>query len=94
MTINRAIDAIEYPQVDAMMHFEQGQIEVLKLSIPQTCYIVGRSVAEIAQDVNFPADTLIIGYQAYSNEALKIPNGGTILGEDSKSKHFSNSSSN
>jgi trk system potassium uptake protein TrkA len=62
-----------------MMHFEQGQIEVLKLSIPQTCYIVGRSVAEIAQDVNFPADTLIIGYQAHSNEALKIPNGSTIL---------------
>ena len=79
LTINRAINAIEYPEVDAMMHFEQGQIEVLKLSIPQTCYIVGRTVAEIAQDVNFPADTLIIGYQAHPSEALKIPNGSTIL---------------
>lgn len=79
LTINRAINAIEYPQVDAMMHFEQGQIEVLKLSIPQTCYIVGRSVAEIAQDSHFPAYTLIIGYQANPNEALKIPNGSTIL---------------
>jgi trk system potassium uptake protein len=79
LAINRVINAIEYPQVDAMMHFEQGQIEVLKLSIPETCYIVGRSVAEIARDSRFPADTLIIGYQAHPHEALNIPNGNTIL---------------
>ncbi|MEA5570505.1 TrkA family potassium uptake protein [Calothrix sp. UHCC 0171] len=79
LAINRVINAIEYPQVDAMMHFEQGQIEVLKLSIPQNCSIVGRSVAEIAQDYRFPAGTLIIGYQAHPQENLNIPNGSTIL---------------
>lgn len=79
LAINRVVNAIEYPQVDAMMHFEQGQIEVLKLSIPETCYIVGRSVAEIAQDSRFPMGTLIIGYQAHPHEALSIPNGSTIL---------------
>uniref|UniRef100_B8HMB1 TrkA-N domain protein n=1 Tax=Cyanothece sp. (strain PCC 7425 / ATCC 29141) TaxID=395961 RepID=B8HMB1_CYAP4 len=79
LAINRVINAIEYPQVDAMMHFEQGQIEVLKLSIPQNCSIVGRSVAEIAQAPQFPAGTLIIGYQAHPHEALNIPNGSTIL---------------
>ncbi|MEO1208059.1 MAG: TrkA family potassium uptake protein [Cyanobacteria bacterium J06638_20] len=79
LAINRVVNAIEYPQVDAMMHFEQGQIEVLKLTIPQECYIVGRRLAEIAQDPRFPAGTLIIGYQAHPHEDLMIPNGNTLL---------------
>ncbi|MGV2828031.1 potassium channel family protein [Myxosarcina sp. GI1(2024)] len=79
LAINRVVNAIEYPQLDAMMQFEPGQIEILKLSIPQTCYIAGRSVAEVAQDSRFPAGTLIIGYQAHPHEALNIPNGSTIL---------------
>lgn len=79
LAITRIVNAIEYPQVDAMMHFEQGQVEVLKLSIPQKCNIVGRSVAEIAQAPDFPAGTLIIGYQAHPHEDLIIPNGSTVL---------------
>lgn len=79
LAVNRMVNAIEYPQVDAMMHFEQGQVEVIKLSIPNQCYIVGRSLAELAQDSRFPAGTLIIGYQAHPHEDLMIPNGNTIL---------------
>ncbi|WP_346293066.1 TrkA family potassium uptake protein [Sphaerothrix gracilis] len=79
LAINRVVNAIEYPQVDAMMHFEQGQIEVLKLSIPKECYIVGRSLAEIAQDPRFPSGTLVIGYQAHLHADLVIPNGSTVL---------------
>ncbi|MCM1982909.1 potassium channel family protein [Lyngbya confervoides] len=79
LSINRVVNAIEYPQVDAMMHFEQGQIEVIKLTIPQECYIVGRSLAEIAKDPHFPVGTLIIGYQAHPHEDLVIPNGSTLL---------------
>ena len=85
LAISRVVNAVEYPQVDAMMHFEQGQIEVLKLTIPQQCYIVGRSVAAIAQDPRFPAGTLIIGYQAHPHEDLMIPNGSTILDSGSTS---------
>jgi len=83
LAINRVINAIEYPQVEAMMHFEQGQVEVLKLPIPKGCTIVNRSVAEIAQDPRFPAGTLIIGYQAHPHEDLVIPNGKTLLESDS-----------
>jgi trk system potassium uptake protein TrkA len=61
------------------MHFEQGQIEVLKLSIAESCYVVGLSVAEIAQDSRFPAGSLIIGYQPHPHEDLMIPNGSTVL---------------
>jgi trk system potassium uptake protein TrkA len=79
LAINRIVNAIEYPQVEAMMHFEQGQLEVLKLSILQNCNIINRSIAEIAQDSRFPAGTLIIGYQRNPHETLNIPNGSTIL---------------
>ncbi|MBN3883309.1 MAG: TrkA family potassium uptake protein [Nostoc sp.] len=79
LAVSTMVNAIEYPQVESMMHFEQGQIEVLKLSIPNNCYVAGRSVAEIAQDSQFPSGSLIIGYQPHPHEDLMIPNGSTIL---------------
>lgn len=79
LAITRIVNAIEYPQVDAMMHFEQGQVEVLKLSIPPLCSVVGQTVAAIAQHPRFPIGTLIIGYQAHPHEDLIIPNGSTVL---------------
>ncbi|PZU99376.1 MAG: TrkA family potassium uptake protein [Pseudanabaena sp.] len=84
LAIARIVNAIEYPQVDAMMHFEQGQVEVIKLSIPSLCAIVNRTVAEVAQHPQFPSGTLIIGYQAQANEDLIIPNGSTVLEGGSK----------
>lgn len=79
LAVSTMANAIEYPQVESMMHFEQGQIEVLKLSIPEKCYAVGHSVAEIAQDDRFPSGSLIIGYQPYRHKNLMIPNGNTVL---------------
>lgn len=79
LAVSTMVNAIEYPQVESMMHFEQGQIEVLKLPIPKRCNVAGRSVAEVAQDPRFPRGSLIIGYQAHPHEDLKIPNGSTIL---------------
>ncbi|BAY43275.1 TrkA-N domain-containing protein [Scytonema sp. HK-05] len=83
LAVSTMVNAIEYPQVESMMHFEQGQIEVLKLSISNNCYVVGRSVAEIAQDSRFPTGSLIIGYQPHPHEDLMIPNGSTVLEPDS-----------
>jgi len=79
LAVSTMANAIEYPQVESMMHFEQGQIEVLKLAIPEHCNVVDRSVAEIAQDPRFPSGSLIIGYQPHPHMALAIPNGNTIL---------------
>lgn len=72
-------NAIEYPEVESMMHFEQGQVEVLKLPVPENCYVAGRTVVEIAQDPRFPKGSLIIGYQSHSAGNLEIPNGNTVL---------------
>jgi trk system potassium uptake protein TrkA len=72
-------NAIEYPEVESMMHFEQGQVEVLKLPVPSGCYVVGRSIAQIAQDPRFPTGSLIIGYQSHASASLEIPNGNTLL---------------
>lgn len=79
LAVSTMVNAIEYPQVESMMHFEQGQIEVLKLSLPERCYVVGLSVAEIAQDTRFPNGSLIIGYQSHPHENLVIPNGSTVM---------------
>ncbi|MBD2182782.1 potassium channel family protein [Aerosakkonema funiforme] len=72
-------NAIEYPEVESMMHFEQGQVEVLKLPVPNGCYAAGHTVAQIAQDPRFPTGSLIIGYQCHSRANLEIPNGNTVL---------------
>lgn len=79
LAVSTMANAIEFPQVESMMHFEQGQIEVLKLAIPSDCAVVGRSVAQIAQDSSFPSDSLIIGYQHHLHDNLVIPNGNTVL---------------
>lgn len=79
LAVSSMVTAIEYPQVESMMHFEQGQIEVLKLPIPQQGNVVGRSLVQVAQDHRFPKGSLIIGYQAHPHEALVIPDGNTVL---------------
>jgi trk system potassium uptake protein TrkA len=79
LAVTTMVNAIEYPQVESMMHFEQGQVEVLKLPVPGDCYIAGRTVAHVAQDPNFPTGSLLIGYQCHSCADLIIPNGSTIL---------------
>ncbi|MBD2103071.1 TrkA family potassium uptake protein [Leptolyngbya sp. FACHB-261] len=83
LAVNTMANAIEYPQVESMMHFEQGQVEVLKLPVPAHCYVVGRTVARIAQDPRFPQGSLIIGYQCHACADLIIPNGSTVLEQGS-----------
>jgi trk system potassium uptake protein TrkA len=79
LAVSTMVNAIEYPQVESMMHFEQGQIEVLKLSISDCCNVVGRKLADVAQDPRFPPSSLIIGYQPQPHMDLMIPNGNTVL---------------
>lgn len=83
LAVSTMVNAIEYPQVESMLHFEQDQIEVLKLSIPADSPIAGRSLAQISQDPSCPTGSLIIGYQAHPNEDLMIPNGNTVLEAES-----------
>lgn len=78
LAVSTMVNAIEYPQVESVMHFEQDQIEVLKLPIPES-HLAGRSLAQLAQDPCFPKGALIIGYQAHPHEDLVIPNGNTVL---------------
>lgn len=72
-------NAIEYPEVESMMHFEKDQIEVLKLPVSSNCYVAGNTIAKIAQDPQFPTGSLIIGYQRQNSPSLEIPNGDTVL---------------
>lgn len=79
LAVNTMVTAIEYPQVESMMHFQQGQVEVFKLTIPAESHVAGRSVALVARDSRFPEGSLIIGYQPHPHADLVIPNGNTLL---------------
>jgi trk system potassium uptake protein len=83
LAVSTMVNVIEYPEVESMMHFEQGQIEVVKLAISANCNVVGRSLAEVAQDPKFPTGSLIIGYQPQAHMDLTIPNGSTVLEPES-----------
>lgn len=84
LAVSTMVNAAEYPQVESIMHFEKGQIEVLKLSITEDCSLVNHRLADIARDPRFPTSSLIIGYQAHSHQNLVIPNGDTVLEPNSK----------
>jgi len=79
LAVNTMVTVIEYPQVESMMHYEQGQVEVFKVAIPPESHVAGRSVALIARDSRFPEGSLIIGYQPHPHADLVIPNGNTML---------------
>jgi trk system potassium uptake protein TrkA len=79
LAVTTMVNAIEYPQVESMMHFEQGQVEVFKLAIPAESHVAGRSLALVSKDSRFPEGSLIIGYQSHPQADLVIPNGNTIL---------------
>ncbi len=83
LAVSTMVNVIEYPEIESIMHFDQGQIEVLKLAISANCNVAGRSLAEVAQDARFPSGSLIIGYQPHTHMDLMIPNGSTILEPDS-----------
>jgi trk system potassium uptake protein TrkA len=79
LAVTTMVNAIEYPQVESMMHFEQGQVEVFKLKVPAESDVTGRTVAQVTQDSRFPTGSLIIGYQSHPHTDLIIPNGKTVL---------------
>ncbi|NEQ22927.1 MAG: TrkA family potassium uptake protein [Microcoleus sp. SIO2G3] len=79
LAVSTMVTAIEYPQVESMMHFEQGQVEVFKLAIPADSHVAGRSLGLIAKDSRFPVGSLIIGYQPHTHADLVIPNSNTML---------------
>ena len=83
LAVNTMVTAVEYPQVESMMHYEQGQVEVFKLAIPKESHVAGRSIALVAKDSRFPEGSLIIGYQPHPHADLVIPNGNTMLEEGS-----------
>ncbi len=79
LAVNTMVTAIEYPQLESIMHYEQGQVEVFKLTVPGESEVTGCTVAQVAQDSRFPNGSLIIGYQSHPHADLVIPNGSTVL---------------
>ncbi|MEQ9670933.1 potassium channel family protein [Coleofasciculus sp. G2-EDA-02] len=83
LAVNRMVNAIEYPEVESIMHYEQGQVEVFKLGIPGESDVTGRTVTQVIQDSRFPVGSLIIGYQPHPHADLVIPHDNTVLEQGS-----------
>jgi trk system potassium uptake protein len=79
LAVTTLVNAIEFPQVESIMHFEQDEIEVFKLAIPETSVVAGRTIADIVKDPRFPKGSLFIGYQSHPHEGLIVPNSNTII---------------
>lgn len=79
LAVSTMVTVLEYPQVESMMHYEQGQVEVFKLAIPADSHVAGRSIGLVSRDSRFPAGTLIIGYQPHPHADLVIPNASTLI---------------
>lgn len=79
LAVSTMVTVLEYPQVESMMHYEQGQVEVFKLAIPAESDVAGCSVAQVAKDQRFPKGSLIIGYQPHPHADLIIPQADTVL---------------
>ncbi|MGQ4646112.1 NAD-binding protein [Lyngbya aestuarii] len=79
LAVNTMVTAIEYPQVESVMHYEQGQVEVFKIAIPEDSHVAGRGLALVSRDSRFPEGSLIIGYQSHPHADLVIPNANTKL---------------
>jgi len=56
LAVSTMVNAIEYPQVESMMHFEQGQIEVLKLSIQKAAMLLVEALLKLLRIPGFPVD--------------------------------------
>lgn len=79
LAVNTMVTAIEYPQVESMMHYEQGEVEIFKLAIPAESHVAGRSLALVSKDSRFPPGSLIIGYQPHPHTDLIVPEPNTTL---------------
>ena len=79
LAVSSIVNAIAFPQVESMLHFEQGQIEVFKLTLTEASPMGGCCIADLARDPRFPSHSLVIGYQPHPNEDLIIPDGNTRL---------------
>lgn len=83
LAVSTMVNAIEYPQVESMMHYNQGQVEVFKFAVPRNSDATGRTIAQITEDSRFPRGSLIIGYQPHPQADLVIPDRQAVLEEGS-----------
>lgn len=79
LAVSTMANAIEYPQVESMMHYEQGQVEVFKLAVSGESRVTGCTMTQVTEDSGFPTGSLIIGYQSHPHADLVIPDSNTIL---------------
>ncbi|MGB7440488.1 MAG: TrkA family potassium uptake protein [Coleofasciculaceae cyanobacterium] len=83
LAVSTMVNAIEYPQVESMMHYKQGQVEVFKFAVQGESDAIGCTIAQVTEDPRFPNSSLIIGYQPHPHADLVVPDHQAVLEEGS-----------
>jgi trk system potassium uptake protein TrkA len=83
LVVHQLFMAIEQPRIRRLASLDEGQAEVVLLSIPSNALVAGQTVQEIAQDNAFPKDCVFAGIYRPEQDDFIMPRGGErILGGD------------
>jgi trk system potassium uptake protein TrkA len=83
LVVHQLFMAIEQPRIRRLASLDEGQAEVVLLSIPSNALVAGQTVQEIAQDSAFPKDCVFAGIYRPEQDDFIMPRGGErILGGD------------
>lgn len=80
---NNLIMEIEQPKVNRLTTLGGGAAELFKINIPKNAKFDGHNITSVANNENFPEETVIVGIFDKMEEDFMVPKGETILTENS-----------
>ncbi len=75
MFVRQIVMSIEQPEMQQVATFGRGEASIVVASIPEGARVDGKTVSEIAQDRNFPAECVIAGIFREEEGEFVFPRG-------------------
>jgi trk system potassium uptake protein TrkA len=79
LMVNQMMMEIEKPQVQRITSIGSGRADIFRVVVPENATVAGRSVQEIAQSQNFPAQCTFIAVYNKDTDEFLIPRGKQII---------------
>ncbi|MHC4573663.1 MAG: potassium channel family protein [Planctomycetota bacterium] len=81
MMVNEIIMDIENPRVRRVTTIGGGRANIFQVLVPEGARVGGKSVKDIAESQNFPAQCDFIAVYNQKTEEFAIPRGGQVINE-------------
>lgn len=81
LLINQILMELERPKVRKMMTLAGGKAEVYALKVPESAYVVGMPIREIARQDKFPDECVFMGVYNDKDDEFAITRGAHVLKE-------------